>query len=141
VHAYCFYFLSDELPFSECNEQNAAEKPPFFLPSWTAMFMINAFIVVWVLVVGFGLGGWASMVNFVRQIDTFGLFAKCYQCPPHPSVASPLLPPSSMAPSPSMPFIFNMTGTLAPMSAPSPAPAPLHFVFPHHHHRHHRHGL
>jgi auxin influx carrier (AUX1 LAX family) len=32
-------------------------------------------------VVGFGLGGWASMVNFVRQIDTFGLFAKCYQCP------------------------------------------------------------
>ncbi|KAK1668318.1 hypothetical protein QYE76_056477 [Lolium multiflorum] len=60
---------------------NAAEKPPFFLPSWTAMFMINAFIVVWVLVVGFGLGGWASMVNFVRQIDTFGLFAKCYQCP------------------------------------------------------------
>jgi auxin influx carrier (AUX1 LAX family) len=88
VHAYCFYFLSDELPFSECNEQNAAEKPPFFLPSWTAMFMINAFIVVWVLVVGFGLGGWASMVNFVRQIDTFGLFAKCYQCPKPPVIAA-----------------------------------------------------
>ncbi|KAJ6768125.1 hypothetical protein OIU74_021900 [Salix koriyanagi] len=36
--------------------QNAAEKPPFFIPSWTAMYVLNAFIVVWVLVVGFGLG-------------------------------------------------------------------------------------
>ncbi|KAJ6317769.1 hypothetical protein OIU76_013331 [Salix suchowensis] len=32
--------------------------------------------------VGFGLGGWASMSNFIKQVDTFGLFAKCYQCPP-----------------------------------------------------------
>ncbi|RDX65915.1 Auxin transporter-like protein 2 [Mucuna pruriens] len=62
--------------------QNAAEKPPFFMPSWTAMYVLNAFVVVWVLVVGFGLGGWASITNFIRQIDTFGLFAKCYQCPP-----------------------------------------------------------
>uniref|UniRef100_A0A6N2LR67 Amino acid transporter transmembrane domain-containing protein n=1 Tax=Salix viminalis TaxID=40686 RepID=A0A6N2LR67_SALVM len=62
--------------------QNAAEKPPFFIPSWTAMYVLNAFIVVWVLVVGFGLGGWASMSNFIKQVDTFGLFAKCYQCPP-----------------------------------------------------------
>lgn len=66
--------------------QNAAEKPPRFLPSWTAMYVLNAFVVVWVLVVGFGFGGWASMTNFIRQVDTFGLFAKCYQCkPPVPS--------------------------------------------------------
>lgn len=62
--------------------QNAAEKPPFFLPNWTAMYAVNAFVVIWVFVVGFGLGGWASMTNFIRQVDTFGLFAKCYQCPP-----------------------------------------------------------
>ncbi|KAF4358792.1 hypothetical protein F8388_022559 [Cannabis sativa] len=61
---------------------NAAEKPPFFMPSWTAMYVLNAFIVVWVFVVGFGFGGWASVTNFVRQIDSFGLFAKCYQCKP-----------------------------------------------------------
>ncbi|MBA0726629.1 hypothetical protein Golax_002445 [Gossypium laxum] len=66
------------------HKQNAAEKPPFFMPSWTAMYAFNAFIVVWVLVVGFGFGGWASMTNFIRQIDTFGLFAKCYQCKPPP---------------------------------------------------------
>ncbi|KAF1877200.1 hypothetical protein Lal_00015862 [Lupinus albus] len=64
------------------SRQNAAEKPPFFIPSWTAMYVFNAFIVVWVFVLGFGFGGWASMTNFVRQIDTFGLFAKCYQCKP-----------------------------------------------------------
>ncbi|KAK9126162.1 hypothetical protein Scep_015008 [Stephania cephalantha] len=69
--------------------QNAAEKPPFFLPSWTAMYVLNTFIVIWVLIIGFGFGGWASMTNFVRQVDSFGLFAKCYQCPkPHPVVPS-----------------------------------------------------
>lgn len=72
--------------------QNAAEKPPFFMPSWTAMYVLNAFIVVWVFVVGFGLGGWASITNFIRQINSFGLFAKCYQCPrpaPHVVAAAP----------------------------------------------------
>ncbi|GFY82337.1 like AUXIN RESISTANT 1 [Actinidia rufa] len=62
--------------------QNAAEKPPAFLPSWMAMYVVNIFVVGWVLVVGFGFGGWASVTNFVRQVDTFGLFAKCYQCKP-----------------------------------------------------------
>ncbi|MBA0666129.1 hypothetical protein Goklo_002579 [Gossypium klotzschianum] len=65
--------------------KNAAEKPPFFLPSWTAVYALNTFTVIWVLVIGFGLGGWASMANFIKQVDTFGLFAKCYQCPPSPS--------------------------------------------------------
>ncbi|XP_057532402.1 auxin transporter-like protein 2 isoform X2 [Amaranthus tricolor] len=68
--------------------QNAAEKPPSFFPTWTGMYAVNIFIVVWVFVIGFGFGGWASMTNFVRQIDTFGLFAKCYQCNPP---KSPLL--------------------------------------------------
>lgn len=63
-------------------KQNAAEKLPFFIPNWTLMYVVNALVVVWVLVVGFGFGGWASMVNFIKQVDTFGLFAKCYQCPP-----------------------------------------------------------
>ncbi|XP_058729083.1 auxin transporter-like protein 4 [Vicia villosa] len=72
--------------------QNAVEKPPFFLPSWTAVYVMNAFIVVWIFVVGFGFGGWASMINFIKQIDTFGIFAKCYQCPhPTPSQSPPPL--------------------------------------------------
>ncbi|KAG8068474.1 hypothetical protein GUJ93_ZPchr0005g16147 [Zizania palustris] len=74
---------------------NAAEKPPRFLPSWSGMFVVNVFVVAWVLVVGFGIGGWASVSNFIKQIDTFGLFAKCYQCPPklHAVGASPLPAP------------------------------------------------
>ncbi|KAL0862494.1 hypothetical protein Bca101_041612 [Brassica carinata] len=77
--------------------QNAAEKPPFFLPSWTAMYVLNAFVVVWVLIVGFGFGGWASVTNFVRQVDTFGLFAKCYQCKsPVPAAAAAHAPASAL---------------------------------------------
>ncbi|OIW08853.1 hypothetical protein TanjilG_16434 [Lupinus angustifolius] len=62
--------------------QNAVEQPPKFVGRWVGSFIINIFVVVWVLIVGFGFGGWASMVNFIHQIDTFGLFTKCYQCPP-----------------------------------------------------------
>lgn len=72
--------------------KNAAEKPPFFLRNWTAVYVFNTFIVVWVFIVGFGFGGWASMVNFIRQVNTFGLFAKCYQCKPPPA------PPAAPAP-------------------------------------------
>lgn len=60
---------------------NAAEKLPAFVPNWTVMYVVNALVVAWVLVVGFGFGGWASMANFIKQVATFGLFAKCYQCP------------------------------------------------------------
>lgn len=83
----------DIIVVSTCSKQNAAEKLPSFMPSWTAVYVVNAFIVVWVLVVGFGFGGWASMTNFIKQVDTFGLFAKCYQCQPHaPPSSSPPLP-------------------------------------------------
>ncbi|KAF1896576.1 hypothetical protein Lal_00034274 [Lupinus albus] len=64
--------------------QNAVEQPPKFVGRWVGSFIINVFIVVWVLIVGFGFGGWASMLNFIHQIHTFGLFTKCYQCPPPP---------------------------------------------------------
>uniref|UniRef100_A0A453IIR1 Amino acid transporter transmembrane domain-containing protein n=1 Tax=Aegilops tauschii subsp. strangulata TaxID=200361 RepID=A0A453IIR1_AEGTS len=64
--------------------ESAVEQPPRFVGRWTGTYVINAFVVVWVLVVGFGFGGWASITNFVRQIDTFGLFTKCYQCPTPP---------------------------------------------------------
>ncbi|XP_058756925.1 auxin transporter-like protein 3 [Vicia villosa] len=63
--------------------ENAVERPPSILGGWVGLYSMNVFVAVWVLVVGFGLGGWASMLNFVHQVKTFGLFAKCYQCPPH----------------------------------------------------------
>ncbi|KAJ1396139.1 Amino acid transporter, transmembrane domain [Sesbania bispinosa] len=74
--------------------KNAAEQPPLFLRNWTAVYVFNAFIVIWIFVIGFGFGGWASMTNFIKQIDTFGLFAKCYQCkPPTPPAAAAAPPP------------------------------------------------
>ncbi|KAK8625170.1 hypothetical protein V6N13_090046 [Hibiscus sabdariffa] len=72
--------------------ENAVEQPPKYFGRWIGAYTINVFVVVWVLIVGFGFGGWASMTNFIHQIDTFGLFTKCYQCPPPASAASPPLP-------------------------------------------------
>ncbi|CAD6254601.1 unnamed protein product [Miscanthus lutarioriparius] len=56
--------------------ENAVERPPRGIGSWAGMYAANCFVVAWVLVVGFGFGGWASTVNFVRQVDTFGLFTR-----------------------------------------------------------------
>ena len=106
--------------------QNAVEPPPRLVGRWTGTYIINAFVVAWVLVVGFGFGGWASMTNFVRQIDTFGLFTKCYQCPPPPPLAFPG-------------GLSNITMPFAGGHPPAAAPAPAHSL--HHHHRHHSHGL
>ncbi|KAK6135844.1 hypothetical protein DH2020_030410 [Rehmannia glutinosa] len=82
---YIIPALAHMLTYRKASDrQNAAEQPPFFLPSWTGMYIVNIFVVLWVFVVGFGFGGWASMNNFIKQVDTFGLFAKCYQCKPPP---------------------------------------------------------
>uniref|UniRef100_A0A0A9F340 Aic1 n=1 Tax=Arundo donax TaxID=35708 RepID=A0A0A9F340_ARUDO len=127
------------------SRENAVERPPRLAGGWTGAYVINSFVVAWVLVVGFGFGGWASITNFVQQVNTFGLFAKCYQCPPHLAAPPVPLAPPPMAPAPSMPpsMSFNVTGLFPPVPSPALAPSPMmHFFLRHHHHRHHgRHGL
>ncbi|EFJ35892.1 hypothetical protein SELMODRAFT_78094 [Selaginella moellendorffii] len=59
----------------------AIEQPPRWIRSWTVVYVLNSLIIVWVVIVGFGFGVYASVKNLVDQIDTFGLFARCYQCP------------------------------------------------------------
>ncbi|KAG8074245.1 hypothetical protein GUJ93_ZPchr0006g43391 [Zizania palustris] len=103
--------------------ENAVEPPPRFVGRWTGTFVVNVFVVAWVLVVGFGFGGWASMTNFVHQIDTFGLFTKCYQCPAPPSTS---------------PNATTAGAGLAPAPAPAPS-SPGHFSG--HQHRYHSHRL
>ncbi|MCE3049795.1 Auxin transporter-like protein 3 [Datura stramonium] len=81
---YIIPALAHMLTFaSPSARENAVEQPPSFLGRWVGLYCTNIFVVAWVFIVGFGFGGWASMVNFVHQINTFGLFTKCYQCPPH----------------------------------------------------------
>ncbi|KAG0549819.1 hypothetical protein BDA96_01G287300 [Sorghum bicolor] len=135
------------------SRENAVERPPRFAGGWTGAYVINSFVVAWVLVVGFGFGGWASITNFVQQVNTFGLFAKCYQCPPHltaPPAAPAFTPPPPMATAPSAmtpATAFNATAgglLFPPVPAPAPAPSPMiNFFLRHHHRRHHggRHGL
>lgn len=78
---------------SAAARENAVEQPPRFVGRWAGTFTINIFVVVWVFIIGFGFGGWASMLNFIHQIDTFGLFTKCYQCPSPKQF--PIPPPKS----------------------------------------------
>ena len=98
MYRYCFPNLITTLgrykllfDFSTGEMQNAVEQPPKFVGSWVGTYTINVLVVVWILVVGFGFGGWASMVNFIHQIDTFGFFTKCYQCPSPPPLEAPQL--------------------------------------------------
>jgi auxin influx carrier (AUX1 LAX family) len=85
---YIYMFLEEPLLLSSfnliisCLMQNSVLQLPPFLPSWTLMFLLNGIIVLYILVVGAGFGGWASIANLIRQIHTFGFFSKCYQCPP-----------------------------------------------------------
>ncbi|CAL9769526.1 unnamed protein product [Musa acuminata subsp. burmannicoides] len=86
------YTIGDDRPSlsipcvkSSSSLQNAAEKPPFLLPSWTAMYAVNAFVV------GVGAGGWRARPTSSSRWDNFGLFAKCYQCPK-------TRPPATLAP-------------------------------------------
>ncbi|CAA6663803.1 unnamed protein product [Spirodela intermedia] len=80
---YIIPALAHMVVFSPASaRENAVEAPPRFMGGWAGTYCLNCFVVGWVFVVGFGFGGWASMVNFIRQVDTFGLFTKCYQCPP-----------------------------------------------------------
>jgi auxin influx carrier (AUX1 LAX family) len=44
------------------------------------VFIVNWVVVVVTLVAGLGAGGFASVTNLVKAVNTFGFFAKCYQC-------------------------------------------------------------
>lgn len=50
VFFFCCGFLG--LEFFLYKIENAAEKLLFFIPNWTLMYIVNAFVVIWVLVVG-----------------------------------------------------------------------------------------
>lgn len=109
--------------------QNAVEQPSKYLGRWAGTYTINVFVVVWVLIVGFGFGGWASMTNFIRQIDTFGLFTKCYQCPPPAQPASP--PPHGFNATAAAPLHHPFNHTHRPWFMPLPEFAQLQGVPPH----------
>ncbi|KAH0463416.1 hypothetical protein IEQ34_007998 [Dendrobium chrysotoxum] len=119
--------------------ENAVEPPPRYFGRWIGVYIINMVIVGWVFVVGFGFGGWASMTNFIHQINTFGLFTKCYQCPPPlPPISLPVNTPA-VAPSP---FSYNIAPNSTQFtfsSSPSPSPSPS-YLPPHFHHHHYHHG-
>ncbi|CAA6669121.1 unnamed protein product [Spirodela intermedia] len=76
------WFLALAIPFfGPINSIMGAFLISFSVYIIPACFWISAFIAVWVFILGFGFGGWASGTTFLRQIRSFGFFDKCYQCP------------------------------------------------------------
>eukprot|EP00252_Welwitschia_mirabilis_P025465 TRINITY_DN7956_c0_g2_i1.p1 TRINITY_DN7956_c0_g2~~TRINITY_DN7956_c0_g2_i1.p1 ORF type:complete len:321 (+),score=-14.45 TRINITY_DN7956_c0_g2_i1:248-1210(+) len=60
--------------------EEASEKPPAMVRRWGVLMGINVGIIVVITVLGFGFGSWASVTNILKQVHSFGVFDKCYQC-------------------------------------------------------------
>ncbi len=75
----CFFFLL----FCVC-AQNEAEKPnkPRRIVGWWGMVTLNSLVILVIFVLGTGFGSYASVLNIVDQVKSFGIFQKCYQCSP-----------------------------------------------------------
>ena len=60
--------------------QDAIEKPWKWMTYWNFMVPFNVLVVCVLFTLGFGFGGWSSVHTLIKQLKTFGLFDKCYQC-------------------------------------------------------------
>jgi len=47
-----------------------------FIGGWTVALTLNLFLFIYLLV--FGVGTWASIKNLVCQVNTLAVFANCY---------------------------------------------------------------
>lgn len=77
---YIIPLVAFNLVFQTDDDVRDMAKP---LPLWASLRWVR--ILNWVLagglfVFGVGVGGWASVTNFVRQIENFDYFAECYLC-------------------------------------------------------------
>ncbi|KAH8940573.1 hypothetical protein BDL97_15G096000 [Sphagnum fallax] len=66
------------------SRQNEAEKPnkPRRIVGWRGMVTLNFLVILVIFVLGTGFGSYASVLNIVDQVKSFGIFQKCYQCSP-----------------------------------------------------------
>lgn len=79
---YLLPALAYNLAFSSSSkytELNMVKPPPVGLD---VMRRLNWMLIIFVSVLGVGLGGYSSVKNFLLQIDNFDYFAACYQCYP-----------------------------------------------------------
>jgi len=77
---YIIPLVAFNLVFKSEETAETMAKP---LPKWTKLYLVrrlNWFLAGSLFVFGVGVGGWASVSNFIKQIENFDYFAECYQC-------------------------------------------------------------
>ena len=79
---YIIPLIAFNLVFRTKDDTIDMAKPlPAFVQSKFWLMRFFNYVVAFVLLVsGVGLGGYASIKNFVAQIDQFQYFAECYGC-------------------------------------------------------------
>jgi auxin influx carrier (AUX1 LAX family) len=76
--AYNLYYMT-----SASRRANAPKQPPRWTGGWTPVLAFNCIIVIYYTIIGFGIGGYASIRTFVDKVHQLGVFVPCYQCPVH----------------------------------------------------------
>mmetsp|Transcript_4868 Transcript_4868/g.7415 ORF Transcript_4868/g.7415 Transcript_4868/m.7415 type:complete len:483 (+) Transcript_4868:119-1567(+) len=77
---YIIPLLSYNIAFANVDHHKDMVKAP---PQWAHipyMRAVNWFLAGVLIFAGVGVGGYAAMVKFLRDLDEFEYFAKCYQC-------------------------------------------------------------
>lgn len=77
---YIIPLVAYNLVFKSSEQAEDMAKP---LPPWAKLPWIRALnwvLAISLMVAGVGVGGWASISNFIKQIENFDYFAECYQC-------------------------------------------------------------
>jgi auxin influx carrier (AUX1 LAX family) len=74
--AYNLYYMR-----SASRRAMAPKQPPRWTGGWAPVFVFNTFLIVYFTIIGFGIGGYASIKSFVDKIHILGVFVDCYQCP------------------------------------------------------------
>ena len=77
---YIIPLVAFNLVFKNENDTVGVAKP---LPSWAKLHWVrflNWSLAGSLFIFGVGVGGWASISNFVKQIENFDYFADCYLC-------------------------------------------------------------
>ena len=80
IGTYVLPAIIYNLHFNSEERRNRPRKELWFNWKVSTGKILNRFLIVFMLVFGFAIGGWASMKALLDQVHEFHLFPECWQC-------------------------------------------------------------